>query len=651
MSLYYKGIKQGFLMNFSKKIVTALAISSVATPALFAATAYQNQIGFLTKGPKQLVLLDGAGQEVTIKDSENNTVLTVTAPEAKTWIPAGEDVPSLIDFSKIDKAGTYQAYIGDEKIGHPIVIADNALEDAAKASLKFFYFQRASTALDEKYAGKWARAAGHPDTLVKYHESTGHTDPNEFGSAPKGWYDAGDYGKYIVNSGISTYTLLQLYQQNKEYFSKLSLNIPESENKVPDILDEIRWNLEWMLKMQDTDGGVFHKLTTKGFAGTVMPEKTTAQRFFIGKAAEATWNFAAVMTLAAEIYKPFDEEFSNKCIKAAGRAYAWGSQNKNQLYTQPAGVSTGAYTNAADWTTRLWALIEMYRVSGQEDILNELKEWPISQKKASLQSWQNNYMLGIFSLATNPDRFEKDMVDTAKSIIISMADGYLNPALENGYGLPLINGDFNWGSNGTIANKGMVLIHAYILTKEQKYLDAANSIADYILGRNPLDISYLTGFGVKQVMHPHHRPSEADGIEAPVPGMIAGGANRNPTDCAASAKVEGAAAKTYLDAHCSYATNEVAINWNAPFAYLVGSLQAIASTGKSYDVKTKIQAKLPVNIKPEDETSIPFSFDKSKTGTITEGRKLIIRGNSIQVQYTDAFGNKKYFNLNGKTVK
>ena len=598
-------------MEFRKILPPMLAITALSASSLFAATAYHNQVGFLTKAQKQMAVVGAA---------------------------------SLVDFSEIQTEGKYQAYIDDEPIGHPITIGDKALEEAAKASIKFFYFQRASTALEEEYAGIYARAAGHLDTAVKYHPSTGKTDTEATFNGSKGWYDAGDYGKYIVNSGISTYTLLQLYQQNKEYYDTLKLNIPESSNEVPDLLDEIRWNLDWMLTMQDDDGGVFHKLTTKQFAGTIMPAKATAQRFAIGKGIEASWDFAGVVALASEIYKPYDPEFAQKCIDAAQKARNWALTHPYDIYEQPRDVSTGSYTGSVEWASRLWASIEMYRVSGDTSVVSIIKSLPINNKKAVLQSWQNNYMLGIFTIATNPDAFEAEMVDSATSIITTMADSYIKSLDNNGYGVALAKGDFYWGSNGVAANKGMILIHAYILTKEEKYLNAAQSIVDYILGRNPLDKSYLTGYGVNPTMNPHHRPSQADGIDAPVPGMIAGGPNASATDCAKKYNDANAVARSYYDNSCSYATNEVAINWNAPFAYVIGSLQAIAATGKSYDIKTPVSAKYEL-------TSIPAARNRIKVAPQASSKRLVLRGKKVQVEYTDKNGIKSYFSIGGKKVR
>lgn len=642
-------------MNFKKILIPALC----AANALFAATVYQNQVGFVTNGLKQLVVIDGAGKEIALKDSEGKVVFSNTVPEAQPWEPAGTD-GSLVDFSELKTAGTYKIFIGDEEVGHPVIISDKALEGVTKGSLKFFYFQRASTALDEKYAGTYARAAGHPDTSIKYHASTGHdVSLNETFSAPKGWYDAGDYGKYIVNSGITTYTLLQLYQQNKAYFDTLSLNIPESGDKVPDILDEIRWNLDWMMAMQDKDGGVFHKLTTKQFAGMVMPENAKAQRYAIGKGVEATWNFAAVMALAADIYSPFDKTFASSCAKASEKARMWAIEHPNESYKQPSDVGTGSYTGAISWTIKLWANAELFRISGNQAFSDSLHNLKYNSTKASLQSWSNDLMLEAFTIATNPNVFEKADVDTAKALIFYLADGYMASLENNGYGIPMSKTDFYWGSNSVAANKGMVLIHAYILSKDEKYLNAAIGIVDYILGRNPLDLSYLTGYGVNQVMHPHHRPSQADGIEAPVPGMLAGGPNAGAND-ASSCRIDYAkdkpAAEAYYDNTCSYASNEVAINWNAPFAYLVGSIQAILTTGKAYDTATAKSsatyelADIPAK-KDSTEDATAIGASKIDFSPIKAGSRLIVKNNSVLLERTAPDGTKKYFNLRGKKLR
>ena len=169
--------------------------------------------------------------------------------------------------------------------------------------MKWYYYQRASMALEETYAGKWKRAAGHTNASVQLHNSTGGSGTI---NSTKGWYDAGDYGRYIVNSGITTYTLLSLFEHFPEYFKTLKWNIP-ADGTLPDLLAEIKWNLDWMLTMQATDGGVYHKLTSLGFPGDIMPAEDTDPIYVIGKGTAATFDFAGVMAVAARVYKPFDQ--------------------------------------------------------------------------------------------------------------------------------------------------------------------------------------------------------------------------------------------------------------------------------------------------------------------------------------------------------
>lgn len=614
---------------------TILSIGLLGFSIVSGAQIVQNQIGFLPEAVKQVVLRDGSDSPVIIKDQDGKEVLSVTPTKENFWTPANESA-RVIDFSTLKKPGTYLAYQNGELISHDIIINDNAYESIVKASLKFFYFQRASTELTAEFAGEYARAAGHLDTAVLYHSALGKEASLTFNGA-KGWYDAGDYGKYITNSGITTYTLLQLYRHNKSYLDTLQLHIPESENGKPDILDEIKWNLDWMLTMQDADGGVFHKLTTKKFSGTVMPANDKALRYAIGKSTTATLNFAAVMALAADIYAVDyqDEAYSKKCFEAAVKAYLWAKANPYEAFEQPTDVNTGTYSDNFARDEFIWASAELYRISGNSIFLDEIKSIPM---KTNLPGWNSTYALGAYTIVTNPLIFGDSLSEAVKEMLLATADDFiavLDDSLQSGYGIPLKNGDFYWGSNSVVANKGVYLLHAYYITQEKKYLDPAVALLDYLLGRNPLDVSYLTGFGINQVMHPHHRPSEADGIEAPVPGMLAGGPHNSGQDISSCKSFEyrdlDAPAKSFYDNNCSYATNEVAINWNAPFAYLAGSLQAIQLSLNKVDLASIHK------VKQEKTSSISF-------------HKLIVRDNKVQLQRKTKTGKTLYYNIHGSRI-
>ena len=145
-------------------------------------------------------------------------------------------------------------------------------------------------------------------------------------------------------------------------------------------------------------------------------------------------------------------------------------------------------------------------------------------------------------------------------------------------GVPMRAQDFVWGSNGVAMNMAMMMLTAHQLSDNPENLQVAQSLMDYVLGRNPTGYSYVTGFGTRTPLHIHHRPSEADTVVAPVPGFLAGGPHsgqQDAGDCPV-AYPSDKPAKSYLDHWCSYASNEITINWNAPLVYVSGALEVLS---------------------------------------------------------------------------
>ena len=552
------------MKNHALKLVALAAI--VATPAI-AATAYINQIGYRPGDFKELALVDANGN-VDFVNSAGQVVLSVTPKAASFWDASGQNV-QLVDFSKLSEAGKYSIKVNGNVLRSDLVVKSQTYEEIVKASVKWFYYQRASMALEEQYAGKWARAAGHTNPTAELHNSTGASGTI---NSSKGWYDAGDYGRYIVNSGITTYTLLSLYEHFPNYFKTLKWNIP-AEGSLPDLLAEIKYNLDWMLTMQASDGGVYHKLTSLGFPGDVMPAQDNSKLYVIGKSSAGTFDFAAIMAMASRIYKPFDASFATKCLDAAKKAFAWGQQHPNQNYlANPSDVSTGAYEDKDASDEKVLAGTELFITTGDAS-------YKQSGTTEYISYWGGVLGLATYEKATHQTQFGGD-ANEAKQKILGTADNFVNRA-EKGFGVVMAKDDFVWGSNSTAANQGVWLLHAYYLTGEQKYYKTAVKALDYLLGKNPLDMSFVTGYGTKSPKMPHHRPSTSDNIEEPIPGMLVGGPQPGGEDVGSAAEWKcadyrtGQAATAYTDQRCSYATNEVAINWNAPLAYLAGALEAI----------------------------------------------------------------------------
>lgn len=588
-----------------KKGNFAIGWAIFATPLMFAVNSFSvplvNQLGFTPEAEKTVVIPGSDANEVEVRDLNGKTILKLAAPYVYDWEFSGEEVQTF-DISALKTPGTYRLFRNGEYLGNPIVVAPNVYEDIAKASLKWFYYQRAGMALEPQYAGKWARAAGHKDDKVVVYGTDKLTAGSKkvakepkYMKSERGWYDAGDFGKYIVNSGITVWTLLELYERFPAYMDTLDWNIPH-EFKLPTLLEEVRYNLDWMLTMQDVDGGVFHKVSSLKFCGSVAPESDGATRYAIIKNVTASLDFAGVMAQASAVYSKFDKAYAEKMLKASEKAYAWAKKNQKAFYKQPSDVETGSYAPGdEDGKDEFrFAAAELYSAmvkSGEKakatTYLSELKKNPFTANGAW---WGDMNMIGAFRVVMDSAIFVGAGADGAsiyagaRKTVMNEANNLRAVGDTSAYRLPAFPWSWNWGSNSAMANNGIVLLHAYYLTSDKSYLDGAQQDFDYLLGKNPMEISYVTGFGYRSPHNPHHRISESDFIDEPVPGMLVGGPHLGKQDInldgTESWKCPNYAAANmpalaYIDDRCSYATNEVAINWNAPLAYLAGALQAI----------------------------------------------------------------------------
>ncbi|MEP1085168.1 MAG: glycoside hydrolase family 9 protein, partial [Algoriphagus sp.] len=541
-----------------------------------------NQLGFYPNQKKQAVILNHEdANEFLIWDlGKKEFVLEGQLAEAATKT-FSRKTTRIADFTALSEAGDYVFVLPGIGKSYSFSICPTIYQEVAKASLKAYYFQRASVALDEKYAGIWARPLGHPDDQVIIHPSA-ESNTRKHGavfSSPKGWYDAGDYNKYVVNSGITVGTLLSLFEDYPSYFKKLNLNIPESEDQIPDLLDEIKWNLDWMLSMQDqVDGGVYHKLTTAKFEGMVAPHKAVSQRYLVAKSTSATLDFAAVMAQASRVYRSFFPEESVMYLKAAEKAWGWAKDNPDMLYQQTAlndefdpDISTGAYGDVNIQDERIWAASELFITTHNRSYWEELVD---ADQKFHLPSWNQVSWLGYYSLLRHQEHISllpQEWMATLKINLLSAARTQLEGIESTAFRSPIETdvSNFKWGSNAIAANQAILLLYAYKQSSDPIFLEGALSTLDYILGKNGTGYSYVTGFGSKTPLHPHHRLAVARPDLPPLPGFIVGGPNSAQQDgCSYSSSFPD---ESYIDESCSYASNEIAINWNAPFAYLTNA--------------------------------------------------------------------------------
>ncbi|MFD2563963.1 glycoside hydrolase family 9 protein [Aquimarina rubra] len=560
-----------------------------------------NQLGYLIGRNKTIsVAANGSfsNQAFTILDNSDNVVLEGTTGASSLWSDSGEHIAN-VDISEIETEGTYRFQIDQEEI--TFKVGTDGYAELREEAFKYYYYNRSSTALESTHAGVYARPAGTPDNVVTVHSSaaTSARPEGTVISAPKGWYDAGDYNKYVVNSGISTYTLLAAFEHYKTEWESLQYNIPEQGGNLPDILDEVLWNLDWMLDMQDpNDGGVYHKLTAKNFSGRVMPASYNLERFVVQKSTAAALNFAAVTAVASRIFSDYESVrpgFSAQLEQAGKDAYAWAKANPAIYYRQGSGtpvsdISTGEYgdTNVTDEFQ--WAAVELFITTGEATYQNDID---VSSIGGGTPSWPYSDPLALISIAHHNASLASSInVTQANNTLIGTASQLRDRVNSSAMKITMEGNDYSWGSNGAVGNQLILLIRAYELTDDESYLEAAYTAMDYIFGRNGTGYSYVTGFGDTQVFEPHHRISDADGISAPIPGMIVGGPqnenNPDTGDCSGSGVSfpSNQPASKYVDHWCSYSTNEITINWNAPLVYAMHALDFYQKEALTLSVDT-----------------------------------------------------------------
>ncbi len=571
-------------------MVKKLLLSSVALALVVCASAKSdvairlNQVGCFPNEEKVVVIegINPAGK-IQVKNLQGKTVLKPrNIRQAQS--PWGDKTRYVVDISDLKKEGDYEVCVAGAKA--PLRIARHALHDISVASLKLFYLIRSGVPIESQYAGPYARPLGHADTQVLVHPSAASESRPEGTviSSPLGWYDAGDYNKYVVNSAFSIGLMLGVYEENKAYFDRLQTNIPESKNQTADSLDEMMFNMLWLLTMQDPDdGGVYHKLTTPNFEGFVMPKDCHQPRYVVAKSVTATLDFAAVMAQMARLMKGNADypDFSAKAAEAAERAYLWALVHPDAFYRQadmnkqfqPA-VNTGEYGDGNATDERFWAATELYKLTGKTVYKQDALR--LMPSDFLVPSWGNVSGLGMLSWLSAGDAVQADKVRQALQVC---CDAYVKDTDQSCFQAPYGNHahDFGWGHlSERCCGMGIALLFADQYVTKGKYRRYAIENIDCLLGRNALGYCYVTGFGQKSPMHPHHRPSAADGIDAPFPGMLVGGPNPGQQDKGSNLVYPSSLPdESYVDHADSYASNEIAINWNAA---LVGLLCWVDAT-------------------------------------------------------------------------
>ena len=427
---------------------------------------------------------------------------------------AGEQVYQL-DFSKVNAPGRYYVLAGNGERSHTFVIGEHVYEQLQLDLMKCFYFQRCGCALTSEYAGEYTHAACHTEDAVFLEDYMNQTpDPSHF-DMTGGWHDAGDFGRYISPAAVAVGHLLYAYELFPESF-QASLHIPESGNLLPDILNECLYELKWMLKMQADNGGVYHKLTSFVHADFLMPEEDKLPFLIYPVSTMATADFAASMALASRVYAPFDKAFSTQALEASRNAFAYMESHPYIGFHNPKGSNTGEYDDDCDIDERLWASAELLRTdtAHRDTYLKAFEKYSsMTHPEVSKTDfgWTDVSGMATLCLLTDPgNTCGATRKREYEQILFTEADRLIELQKKSGFELSMQPEDFVWGSNMVVCNRSMLLILASLCSEgdtASRYREAALNQLHYLLGRNALDISYVTGEGEHAFKNPHNRPT------------------------------------------------------------------------------------------------------------------------------------------------
>ena len=327
-----------------------------------------------------------------------------------TTIPFGPDLASgdqvsIADFTAYATKGTgYTLKVGNE-VSHPFDIRDDLYSKLKYDALAFFYQQRSGIPIEMPYAGdaKWARPAGHIGVKPNYGDNS---VPCAAGSGCSysldvcgGWYDAGDHGKYVVNAGISVWTLLNYWSgrrrsARRRRVRRRQAHIPENKNGVPDLLDEARWELEFVLRCRcprgkKLAGMAHHKVhDAKWTQLSLGPHEDPMPRFLQPPSTAATLNLAANGAQCARIWQAYDQAFAAKCLPAAERA--WVAAKANPAIIAPNfGDGGGPYDDKNLKDDFYWAAAELF-VTTEEGRVQGLRHPSVDDFKSVPPIWSDN---------------------------------------------------------------------------------------------------------------------------------------------------------------------------------------------------------------------------------------------------------------------
>ncbi len=552
--------------------IDAVAAVNRALDELFVPFIKVDQFGYLPQAQKIAVIsnpINGYNNtthytppsSMVVKNSKTHQIVYTGTPttwnSGNTHDQSGDQV-WWFDFSAVTTPGIYHiAGFPDGSIkSEDFVINDQAYDGALEAAFKTFYYQRCGTAKSASYVAEgYVDDICHAqDTICKYINDP--TNVSLFKNMSGGWHDAGDYNKYVNFAWKPLMDLLWSFEINPETWQSDSLNIPESGNGIPDLLDEIKYELDWLIKMQALDGGVHCVVGVQNYASASPPSDDTATRYYGPKTTSATWSTAGIFAFAARQFAKINnasmQSYAASLQSKAIDAWNWAMANPGITYYNASNnlASGEQEIDAYERTIRqLVAAVYLYDITGDITYSSYVES---NYASTHMMSWGYVYpfesvvqvsllhfsqLKGITPTVANAIRNTyRNCVDSQTEYIPS----YTNHT--DAYRAYVKTTDITWGSNETKSTKGNIYqeyLHFNLdNSKKQTILNITSDFIHYMHGVNPNALTYLTNmrsFGADRSINSIYHAWFNDGSTlwddvrssdyGPAPGFISGGPN------------------------------------------------------------------------------------------------------------------------------
>jgi endoglucanase len=524
--------------------------------------------------------------------------------------PSSGDRAYWFDFSSVTSPSSYYVLDTEKGVRSPVfVVSPNVYRDVLGHALRTFFYQRAGAVKDAAHAGPgWADAASHvgPGQDRQARLFSAPEDASTERDLSGGWYDAGDFNKYTNWTADYVVDLLRAYRERPELWGD-DLNIPESGNGVPDVVDEAKWGLDWLVKMQNEDGSL---LSIVGLASGSPPSAATGPSSYGSPSTSATLSGSSAFAFGAVVMKSLGGEltaYAADLEARAERAWTFADQNPNVVFrnNDAASGSTGLgagqqeVDDAGRISKKLQAACHLFELTGGE-VYRTYFDQSYTQtgfiSTGYTYGWDEFLQESMLHYTTLPGAtasVASDILDTYEAGVLGGDNLPTHRDARDPYRAPLQT--YTWGSNATKARVGLVL-HSFVKygitgAPEEEVLAAAESYLHYFHGVNPLGLVYLTNMGAfgaersaSQIFHTWFAngsptwDSVGESTYGPAPGFLAGGPNPSydwdgccPSGCggtecgaAAPSPPKGQPAqKSYLDFNDSWPLNSWSVTENS----------------------------------------------------------------------------------------